>query len=184
MFDPNPFADRGWIRGQRLQEYVNAGLQGRRLEDLPRRTLVVATRRDDKTPRFFLRGNAGVEYEDGDESLPLAVSVARACGARFVLAVDVSARHGTTPADASQALRERDRRRRSRIEPDVAQADFRIHPDLPYDAGPFRSYFEASRQRGEAEARQCLPALRLALQQGLSAPVQASATAAPAAPPR
>jgi len=204
VFDPNPFADRGWIRGQRLQEYVNAGLQGRRLEDLPRRALVVATRRDDKTPRFFLRGNAGVavrassampgiispvgiegvEYEDGDESLPLAVSAARACGARFVLAVDVSARPGTTPADASEALRERDRRRRSRIEPEVAQADFLIHPDLPYNAGPFRSYFEASRERGEAEARQRLPALRLALQQGLSVPAQASATAAPATQPR
>ena len=33
-------------------------------------------------------------------------------------------------ADASEASRERDRRRRRRIEPIAAQADFLIHPDL------------------------------------------------------
>ena len=60
VFDPSLFADRGWIRGQRLQDYVNQGLGGRRLEALQRRVVVVATRRDDKTPRFFMTGNAGV----------------------------------------------------------------------------------------------------------------------------
>jgi NTE family protein len=183
VFDPSPFADRGWIRGQRLQDYVTAGLQGRRLEELPRRVIVVATRRDDKQPRYFASGNAGVavrasaampgivspvgidgvEYEDGDESYPVPVTPARQAGAWFVIAVDVSARPGSTPADASAAQRERDRRRRLRIEPEVAQADFLIHPDLDYRAGPFKSYFVSSRQRGEAHARERLPALQAAL---------------------
>jgi NTE family protein len=183
VFDPSLFADRGWIRGQRLQDYVVDGLGGRRLEELPRRVIVVATRRDDKQPRYFASGNAGVavrasaampgivspvgiggiEYEDGDESLPVPVTPARQAGARFVIAVDVSARPGSTPADASPALRERDRRRRARIEPEVAQADFLIHPDLEYRAGPFKRYFVSSRQRGEAHARERLPALKAAL---------------------
>lgn len=50
VFDPSPFADRGWIHGQRLQGDVNTGLGGRRLQELPRRVIVVATRRDDRTP--------------------------------------------------------------------------------------------------------------------------------------
>lgn len=182
VFDPTPFADRGWIRGQKLQDYVNRGVADRPLEALPRRIIVTATRRDDKQPRFFLRGNAGVavrasgampgivspvgiggvEYEDGDESLPVPVRAARAAGARFVIAVDVAAR--TTPADASEAMRERDRRRRARIEPEVAQADFLLHPDLDYRAGPWRSYFVDSRARGEAHARDRLPALLRALE--------------------
>jgi NTE family protein len=180
LFDPTPFADRGWIRGQRLQDYVNSGLRGRRLEELPRRAVVVATRRDDKVPRFFISGNAGVavrassampgivspvgiegvEYEDGDESLPLAVSAARAAGARFVIAVDVSARAGSTPPGAPQAMHQRDTRRRARIEPEAAQADFLIHPPLGYWASPLRSYFIESRAIGEAAAREALPALQ------------------------
>ncbi|MBL8330977.1 MAG: patatin-like phospholipase family protein [Rubrivivax sp.] len=187
VFDPTPFADRGWIRGQRLQDYVNTGLGGRPLQELPRRVIVVATRRDDKAPRYFAAGNAGVavrassampgivspvgiqgiEYEDGDESFPVPVTPAREAGAQFVIAVDVSARPGSTPPDAPAALRERDRRRRARIEPQIAQADFLIHPDLDYQAGPFKSYFISSRQRGEAYARSVLPALQAAMEQRL-----------------
>ena len=183
VFDPSPFADRGWIHGQRLQDYVNRGLRGRLLEDLPRRVVVVATRRDDKAARFFMRGNAGVavrassampgivspvgiagvEFEDGDESLPLAVSAARACGAGFVIAVDVSAHAGSTPPEASAAMRLRDQRRRARIAPEVARADFLIHPDPGYWAGPWRSYFLACRATGEATARRALPALQAQL---------------------
>jgi NTE family protein len=189
VFDPSPFADRGWIRGQRLQDYVNQGLASARLEALPRRVIVVATRRSDKQPGFFAQGNAGVavrasaampgiispvgidgvEYEDGDESLPVPVSPARQTGARFVIAVDVSARPGATPADASPAMRARDSRRRARIEPEVAQADFVFHPDLDYRAGPFRRYFVGARQRGEAYARARLPELRDALAARLGA---------------
>lgn len=183
VFDPTPFADRGWIRGQRLQDYVNDGLGGRSLDELPRRVIVVATRRDNKAPRYFAGGNAGVavrassaipgivspvgiegvEYEDGDESLPVPVTPARQSGARFVIAVDVTVRPGATPADASPAQRKRDVLRRARIEPEVKKADFVLHPDLEYNAGPYRRYFVSSRERGEAHARDSLPALRDAL---------------------
>lgn len=179
LFDLSLFADRGWIRGQRLQDYVNRGLENRRLDELPRRVVIVATRRDDKAPRYFVGGNAGVavrasaampgivspvgiegvEYEDGDESYPVPVSAARAAGSTFVIAVDVSARADRTPPEASQSLRERDLRRRARIEPQTALADFLLHPDLGYWAGPTRRYFVDTRARGEAYAREQLPQL-------------------------
>jgi NTE family protein len=188
IFDPSPFADRGWIHGQRLQDYVNQGVGGRRLEELPRRVIVVATQRDDKAPRFFTCGNSGVavrassavpgiispvgiggvEFEDGDESLPLAVSAARAAGARFVLAVNVYAHEQDTPADAPTAMRRRDAARRSRIAPELALADYVLHPPLGYYASPRSSYFAESRRIGEAHARAHLPALQAAMAAGLA----------------
>lgn len=97
VFDFSIFADRGWIRGQRLQNFVNDRLSSPRIEVMPRKFIAVATRMSDKQPVFFQSGNAGVavrassavsriispvgiqgvEYEDGDESLPVAVRAAR-----------------------------------------------------------------------------------------------------------
>lgn len=101
LFDLSFFADRGWIRGQRLQDYVNKRLGGKSIEQMPRRLIVAATRRDDKAPVFFRSGNIGVavrassavpriispvgingtEFEDADESLPVAVRAARQASA-------------------------------------------------------------------------------------------------------
>ncbi len=179
LFDLSPFADRGWIHGQRLQDYVNVRLGNASLEQLPRRLIVAATRRDDKQPVFFERGNVGVavrassavagvispvgvqgiEYEDADESLPVAVRAARQAGARFVIAVDVSARAGKAPPGTSQALLERDARRRSRIDPETRLADFVIHPDMAYAASPRASYFVQAQKAGEVAAEQLLPEL-------------------------
>ena len=183
LFDISPFADRGWIRGQRLQDYVNTQLNGLQIEQLKSKLLVVATRRSDKNPVVFQSGNLGVavrassavpgvispvgilgqEYEDADESLPVAVRFARASGAQFVIAVDVAAYDGSTPNDASEASRQRDLKRRARINPEVAQADFLIHPNLDYYASPFRPYFVSSRKIGEETARQRLDQLLLEL---------------------
>lgn len=179
LFDLSLFADRGWIRGQRLQDYVNMRLGGKSIEQMPRRLIVAATRRDDKAPVFFRSGNIGVavrassavpriispvgidgtEFEDADESLPVAVRAARQAGARFVIAIDVSAKAGAAPQGTSKALLDRDARRRSRIDPEVATADFLIHPDLDYAAGPRRSYFVNAQVMGERSARDALPAL-------------------------
>lgn len=187
VFDPNPFADRGWIRGERLQAYVQSQLKsGPQLQQLPRRMVVVATVRPEKPSdqakeaRYFLQGNtavavrassavagvispvgiSGIEYEDADESLPVAVAAAKRLGARFVIAVDVSALPGSTPAAASEAMRRKDIARAERIVPETAQADFVLHPDLGYYASPFRSYFLQSLAIGESYARSQLPLLQ------------------------
>lgn len=195
LFDLSLFADRGWIHGQRLQDYVNASPSAGSIERLPRSLIVVATRRDDKAPVFFQRGNIGVavrassavpgiispvgingtEFEDADESLPVAVRAAREAGARFVIAVDVSAKAGAAPDGTARALLDRDAKRRSRIDPEVADADFLIHPDLDYAAGPSRSYFVNAQAQGEHSARQALPALVERLRHaGVSGQIEAS----------
>lgn len=179
LFDISPFADRGWIHGQRLQDYVAGELKVKTLEALPRPMIVVATRREDKQPTLFVRGNIavavrassaipkvispvgidGVEYEDGDESLPLAVKAARDAGAAFVIAVDVTARDGSAPPGTSPEWLARDAKRRARIVPEVAHADIVIHPDMGYVASPFRAFFDKAQAAGEAEMRARLPEL-------------------------
>jgi NTE family protein len=190
LFDPSPFADRGWIHGQRLQDYVQARLVHKSLEDMPRRVVIGATRRDDKQPVFFTHGNAGVavrassavpgilspvgidgtEYEDGDESLPLAVRAARQAGAQFVIAVDVTPRPETAPPGTPTAQRERVVQRSARIAPEAAQADYLIHAELRFEASPLPSYFRYARSQGERSARQHLPQLRAELQRAGLAP--------------
>ncbi len=184
LFDPSPLADRGWIHGQRLQDYVNTRLGNKPIEQLQRRLVVGATRRYDDAPVFFTSGNAGVavrassavpgivspvgiegtEYEDGDESLPLAVRAARQAGAHFVIAVDVTPRPETAPADASAAQRERIARRSARIAPEAALADYLIHAETGFDAAPLPSYFRHARAAGERSARRHLPLLLARLQ--------------------
>lgn len=184
LFDPNPFADRGWIMGQKLQDFVNNNLNNQRIEDLPIRLIVVATKRDDNQARYFERGNLGVavrasgaipgifspvgiqgiEYEDGDESLPVPVSAAIAAGATFVIAVDVSAHENSTPPQISEEMRASDISRRMRIDPEVKKADFLIHPDLGYWASAREAYFLKCKRIGEQTARESLPTLLSALE--------------------
>lgn len=184
VFDPSPFADRGWIHGQRLQDFVNTRLENKSIEQFPRRLVVGATRRSDKSPVFFASGNAGVavrassavpgilspvgidgtEYEDGDESLPLAVRAARQAGAQFVIAVDVTPRLDTAPAGTSRAQLERISQRRGRIAPEASQADYVLDAGLAWEASPLPSYFRYARRTGEQAARQQLPELLARLQ--------------------
>lgn len=179
VFDFSLFADRGWIRGQRLQDFVDERLGSASIEHLPRRLIVAATRREDRAPVFFQSGSVavavrassavpgvispvgirGIEYVDADESLPLAVRAARQAGAQYVIAIDVSARPESTPSNAPIAWIERDRKRRARIDPEVAAADFVIHPDMSYFAGPHRTYFTQAQAAGATTTRALLPDL-------------------------
>jgi len=183
VFDFSVFADRGWIHGQRLQNYVNDRLNSPRIEEMPRKFIAVATRLNDKQAVFFQSGNAGVavrassavsrvispvgiqgvEYEDADESLPVAVRAARQAGARFVIAVDVTPVPGTAPVDTSVGRLEREARRRSRIDPELMHADFVIHPDLGFETIPTPAFFEQARRSGEVAARRLLPGLQAAM---------------------
>jgi NTE family protein len=183
VFDFSLWADRGWIHGQRLQDYVNQGLNDSNIEDLPRQFIAVATRMHDKQPVFFNSGNVGVavrassavhrifspvgiqgvEYEDADESLPVAVRAARQAGAQFVIAVDVTAHAGSAPEGTSAARLAREARRRARIDPELQHADFVIHPDMGFATRPTTAFFQMARQSGESEAQRLLPQLKVAL---------------------
>jgi NTE family protein len=183
VFDFSIFADRGWIHGQRLQDFVNDRLRSPRIELMPRKLIAVATRLNDKQPVFFQSGNVGVavrassavsqiispvgiqgvEYEDGDESLPVAVRAARQAGAQFVIAVDVTAVPGTAPADTPLSRLQREAKRRARIDPELMNADFVIHPDLGFRTVPTSAFFEHARRSGEHAASRLLPSLQAAM---------------------
>jgi NTE family protein len=170
VFDFSIFADRGWIHGPRI-------------ELMPRKLIAVATRLNDKQPVFFQSGNAGVavrassavsqiispvgiqgvEYEDGDESLPVAVRAARQAGAKFVIAVDVTAVPGTAPANTPLSRLQREAKRRTRIDPELMNADFVIHPDLGFGTVPTPAFFEHARRSGEHAASRLLPSLQAAM---------------------
>jgi len=104
------FPDRGFIRGARLQRYVNQAVGGRLLEDLPIPFAAVATDLYSGDAVVFNRGNTGMavrasssmpgvvqparigdrEYVDGGLVSQVPVNTARAMGAEVVIAVDVS----------------------------------------------------------------------------------------------
>lgn len=183
LFDFSLFADRGWIHGQRLQDYVNDRINEGQIEKLPKNFIAVATRMADKKPVFFQTGNVGVavrassavsgvfspvgirgvEYEDGDESLPVAVQAARQAGAQFVTAVDVAPRLQDAPPNTSAARLAREARRRQRIDPELLVADFVIQPDIGFKTSPSAAFFVKARQAGEDSTRAALPALTQAL---------------------
>lgn len=104
--------DRGFIKGEQLQNFINKALQNRPIEKLGRRFAAVATDLQSGEMVVFQRGNAGMavrasssvpgvfqpvsingrEYVDGGLTSPVPVKVARSLGADIVIAVDISAR--------------------------------------------------------------------------------------------
>lgn len=150
----------GRVRGQRLQDFVNARVRKQPLEALGVRLAVVATREQDGALAIFNRGDTGVavrassavpgrffpvcingvNYIDGDVASPVPVRAARTLGAQVVIAVDISARPEKAPANVPAEWVTRDRERRARIDAEAAGADVLIHPDIGYFAGTSTSY--------------------------------------------
>lgn len=101
--------DRGLIRGEALQDFINKAVQNRPLEKLPRPFGVVTTDLASGDRVVFRTGNTGMavrassavpgvfkpieingkEYVDGGLTSPIPVQAARAMGADFVIAVEI-----------------------------------------------------------------------------------------------
>ena len=104
--------DRGFIKGETLQGFINNALQNRPIEKLNKVFAAVATDLQTGEQVVFRRGNAGMavrasssvpglfqpanigehEYVDGGLTSPVPVKAARAMGADIVIAVDISAK--------------------------------------------------------------------------------------------
>lgn len=104
--------DRGVLKGEALQNFINKAVGNRPLEKLPRSLAVVATDLASGEPVAFRTGNTGMavrassavpgvfqptqingrDYVDGGLVSPVPVRTAREMGATFVIAVDISAR--------------------------------------------------------------------------------------------
>ena len=104
--------DRGILKGEALQNFVNDAVAGRPLEKLGKLFAVVATDLQSGEAVVFRTGNTGMavrasssvpglfqpvvingrDYVDGGLVSPVPVKIARGLGADFVIAVDISAK--------------------------------------------------------------------------------------------
>ncbi len=102
--------DRGVLKGEALQAFINQRVGDRNIQQLPRPLGVVATDLQSGELVLFRRGNTGMavrassavpgmfqpveisgrEYVDGGLTSPVPAQSARAMGADFVIAVDIS----------------------------------------------------------------------------------------------
>jgi NTE family protein len=102
--------DRGFVKGELLQSYINKALQNRPIERLNKPFAAVATDLQSGEMMIFRRGNTGMavrasssvpgvfqpvniggrEYVDGGLVSPVPVKAARGMGADIVIAVDIS----------------------------------------------------------------------------------------------
>lgn len=102
--------DRGFIKGEMLQNFINKALQNRPIERLNKTFAAVTTELQTGEMAVFRRGNTGMavrasssipgvfqpvkiegrEYVDGGLVSPVPVRVARSMGADIVIAVDIS----------------------------------------------------------------------------------------------
>ncbi len=102
----------GFIKGQKLQDYINRKVGNRPIQNLPKKFAAVATDFGSGRAVAFNQGNTGQavrasvsipnvfqptvingrKYVDGGLSQPVPVTAARNLGANVVIAVDISAR--------------------------------------------------------------------------------------------
>ncbi len=178
---------KGVLKGEKLQNWINAQVGNKPLEKLPRPFGAVATELDSGRKVVFRVGNTGQavrasasipnvflpvkiggkRYVDGGLVSPVPVSAAREMGAQFVIAVDITAR--PKPGKAVGFLSMLDQSLNIMNGPALAlelkQADVVIRPDV-LDIGS--ADFDARNQailEGEKAAQQMLPQIRKLLQQ-------------------
>lgn len=187
------FPDRGFIRGERLQRYVDKAVGGRALEDLSTPFAAVATNLRSGEMTVFNAGNTGMavrasssvpgvvqpvtingeEYVDGGLVSQVPVQIALDWGADVVIAVDVSRlpshkEHIDSTLDVlHQALVIM---AMSVVEHEVEQADVLIRPDV----GDITLTDFASRERaiaaGEQAAMAMLPKIRAVIAEAQKQP--------------
>lgn len=108
--DAYAISKRGYISGERLQDFIDRELKNRSIEQLDKPFVAIATQLRTGEAVAFNHGNTGKavrasssipgvyypvkigdeEYVDGDLKNPVPVSMAREMGADIVIAVDIS----------------------------------------------------------------------------------------------
>ena len=118
--------DRGVFKGEALQEFINKAVAHRTLEQLPRPFAAVATDLQSGEAIVFRTGDTGMavrasgavpgifqpvtiaghDYVDGGLVSPIPVRAAKAMGANFIIAVDISAKpqNGKTKSSLDMLL--------------------------------------------------------------------------------
>jgi NTE family protein len=169
--------------GKPIESFMRDELGDRTLESLPIPVGVAVTRLRDHALVLFDAGDVALAvrassadpdryepvkigsemYVDGDVASPVPIAAARALGARFVIAVDVSAYASTTPPKVPQAWIDKDARRARQIRAEAPGADVMLHPDIGYYAGFSSSYRRRVIDAAEQYTRRMLPQIESAL---------------------
>lgn len=174
--------DRGFVKGEQLQSFINRTLQNRPIEKLNKIFATVATDLQSGELVMFRRGNTGMavrasssvpgvfqpytiagrEYVDGGLTSPVPVKVARSLGADIIIAVDISAKPRNAKInDSLGILLQTFAIMGNRISDyELMDADVVIRPNT---AGIGSTDFEAKHlaiMEGEKAAQAALPAIR------------------------
>lgn len=172
----------GLVQGQKLEDYVNAQVRRKSLEQLPKPFVAVATRLEDGERTVFARGNTGqavrasssvpgvfqpvtigkYHFVDGGIVSPVPVDAARQLGADVVIAVDISDKaRGKAPEHMLGALNQSIAIMGQKLgQAELARADVVIRPQV-LDIGPVD--FSQRRQaiaEGEKAAQAALAQIR------------------------
>lgn len=177
--------DRGFIKGEALQNYVNAVLSNRPIEKLAKTLAIVATDLQTGEAIVFRTGNAGMavrasssvpgifqpvringhDYVDGGLVSPVPVKIARSLGADVVIAVDVSSRprFGKTASSLDVLLQTFNIMGQSIASHELLQADIVIRPNVDGVGGTDFQGKHLAILEGEKAAAESLPSLRAKL---------------------
>ena len=177
----------GLLVGQKLEDYVNAQVGRKPLEQLAKPFVAVATRLEDGKRTVFARGNTGqavrssssipgvfqpvsigkYHYVDGGIVSPVPVDAARELGADMVIAVDISDKaRGTTPSNMLGALNQSIAIMGQKLgQAELARADITIHPKvLDIGAADFSQRANAILE-GEKAALAAMPRIKVRIEQ-------------------
>ncbi len=189
--------DNGFIKGEKLEEYVNRTLRNTPIEKLRVPFYAVATDIQSGQEVVFGRGNAGAAvrascsipgvfrparigdrvYVDGGVVSPVAVDAAKRLGADVVIAVDVSADVGAPPPESTmETIMQSVSIMYARLAAiQLGRADVVIRPKVGHIAAADFSRRHEAIMEGEKAAVDALPRIQAAL-------AAAAARAAEAAP--
>ena len=192
----------GLVKGQKLQDYVNAQVRNRPLEKLGLPFVAVATRLEDGKRTVFARGNTGQavrasssipgvfepvqigkqHYVDGGVVSPVPVDAVRELGADIVIAVDISDKpRGQTPTHLMGTVNQSLAIMGQKLgQIELQHADITVRPKV-LDIGP--SDFSLRAQaivEGEKAALAVMPQIHARIAQLREQRAQAAAQAAQA----
>lgn len=169
--------------GRPIEDFVDERVSNRPLQAMAISIRIAVTRLPELSLVLLGQGDAGlavrasaadpdryapvrigeVEYADGDLVTPVPINAARELGARFVIAVDVSAYASDTPPDVPKDWIDKDARRARQVASEAPGADVLLHPNIGYYAGFSAEYRRQVIALAEQHTWERLPEIRAAM---------------------
>lgn len=178
--------DRGFVKGELLQGYINKALRNRLIESLNKPFAAVAADLQSGEMMIFRRGNTGMavrasssvpgvfqpvsiggrEYVDGGLVSPVPVKAARSMGAEIVIAVDISSKpkHAKIKDTLDILLQTFNIMGQGISRYEMAEADVVIQPNIGTMGSTEFEQKHTAIMEGEKAALAALPLIRARIQ--------------------